>query len=403
MRLTLVLILPVIIIDVLLNWYICRAVRLRATRNRRFWHRFAIVASAILIIFIAVITALPKKEGSNSDLLTMMWALYAYFSVFIPKAIWVIVDLIGKIPQLWHHRRIPGSTYAASVLAALTFITMWFGVFNTHRIDVEEVTFSDPAVPEAFDGMRIVQISDLHTGTYGTDTAFVSQLVDRINSLNPDIILFTGDIVNRRSDELLPFVSVLARLRAPMGVYSILGNHDYGDYYSWPSPRAKEENMQLLKDLQAGMGWTLLNNSHRTFHSNGDSLVLIGVENIGDPPFPIYGDLDKAYPGALADPAFKILMTHNPAHWVQDIKEAPDKNIPLTISGHTHAMQMSIGRSLSPAAFRYPTWGGMYGDTDDAHRLYVNIGAGEVGIPARIGATPEITLFTLKKGSRDSR
>lgn len=403
MRLTLVLILPVIIIDLLLDWYICRAVRLRASRNRRFWYRFAICASAVLIIFIAVITALPKKEGSNGDLLTMMWALYAYCTIFIPKAIWVLVDLIGKIPQLWHRRRIPGSSFAALALAALTFIAMWFGVFNTHRIDVEEVTFADPAVPKAFDGMRIVQISDLHTGTYGTDTTFVSSLVDRVNSLSPDLILFTGDIVNRRSDELLPFVSVLARLHAPMGVYSILGNHDYGDYYRWPSPQAKEENLQLLKDLQAAMRWTMLNNSHRTFHSNGDSLVLIGVENIGDPPFPVYGDLDKAYPGDLDDPAFKILMTHNPAHWVEDLKESPDKNIPLTLSGHTHAMQMSVGRSWSPAAFRYPTWGGLYGDSDDAHRLYVNIGAGEVGIPARIGATPEITLFTLKKGSRDSR
>ena len=126
--------------------------------------------------------------------------------------------------------------------------------------------------------------------------------------------------------------------------------------------------------------------------------MLIGVENIGDPPFPVYGDLDAAYPGDLADPAFKILMSHNPAHWVEDIKDSPDKNIALTLSGHTHAMQMELF-GVSPAAFRYQTWGGMYADEDAAHRLYVNIGLGEVGIPARIGATPEITLISLRRGN----
>lgn len=402
MRLALILILPVIILDVLLDWYICRAVRLRATGHRRFWSRFAIWTSAALTLFIVIITALPKKEGSNGDLISMMWALYFYFSIYIPKFAWVLCDLIGKIPQLWHRRRIPGSQWVAWGLAGVIFAAMWFGVINTRRIDVREVTFSDPSVPEAFEGLRIAQISDLHTGTYGNDTTFVSKLVDRVNSLNPDIIVFTGDIVNRRSDELLPFVPVLARLHAPMGVYSILGNHDYGDYYNWTSPEAKKENMQLLKDLQAGMGWNMLNNASRTFYNDGDSIVLIGVENIGDPPFPVYGDLEKAYPFDLADPAFKILLSHNPAHWTEDIREAPDKIIPLTLSGHTHAMQMSLGR-ISPAAFRYSTWGGMYGDTGNAHRLYVNIGDGEVAIPARIGATPEITLFTLTKGPRETR
>lgn len=402
MRLTLVLILPVIILNVLLDWYIYRAARLHATKHRRILSRIALWSSVVLTLFIIVITALPKKEGSNSDLVTIMWALYFYFSIYLPKFVWVLIDLIGKLPKLWHRKPLSGARIAASVMAGIIFGAMWFGVINTSRIDVREVTFSDPAVPESFDSLRIAQISDLHTGTYGSDTSFVSKLVDRVNSLQPDLILFTGDIVNRRSDELLPFVNVLARLRAPMGVYSILGNHDYGDYYNWTSPEAKEENMQLLKDLQAGMGWVMLNNASKTFHNQGDSIVLIGVENIGDHPFPVYGDLEKAYPHDLADPAFKILMSHNPAHWVDDIKESPDKNIPLTLSGHTHAMQMSVGR-ISPAAFRYPTWGGMYGDTDNAHRLYVNIGDGEVAIPARIGATPEITLITLRKGPRDSR
>ena len=139
----------------------------------------------------------------------------------------------------------------------------------------------------------------------------------------------------------------------------------------------------------------MLNNNNEFLHSGAESLALIGVENIGDPPFHVYGNLDEAYPGDLADPAFKILLSHNPAHWENDIRNAPDKNIALTLSGHTHAMQMELF-GLSPAALRYRDWGGLYADEDSTHMLYVNIGIGEVGIPARIGATPEVTLFTLK-------
>ena len=164
----------------------------------------------------------------------------------------------------------------------------------------------------------------------------------------------------------------------------------------WPSPEAKVADRRHLVELQEGMGWKMLNNATAVIHRGADSIAIVGVENIGDPPFPVYGDLDKAYPGDLADPVFKILMSHNPAHWTADIADAPDKNIPLTLSGHTHAMQMEV-LGVSPAALRYSTWGGMYSDADGSHSLYVNIGIGEVGIPARIGATPEITLFTLSK------
>lgn len=177
----------------------------------------------------------------------------------------------------------------------------------------------------------------------------------------------------------------------------MLGNHDYGDYMDWPDARAKEENLDLLKALQARMGWKMLNNATDTLRSAaGDSVMLIGVENVGDPPFRTYGDLDAAYPGDLVDPNVKILLSHNPAHWTDDIQDAPDKNIALTLSGHTHAMQIRV-LGMSPSRFRYPTWGGLYADSDNAHKLYVNIGLGEVAFPARIGATPEITLITLRR------
>ena len=397
MRLPLLLILPILILDILADWYICRAVWRRCTRGARFWRPISLWSSIVLGVGLLAAIAWPKKSASDYDLTGLMWFLYCYFSIYVPKYLFIIIDLLGKVPQLWHRRRIKGFAHAGITVAVLTFGLMWWGALvNRYRIEVKEIEFADPSMPSSFEGLTIAQISDLHTGSYGSDTTYVAKVVETVNALHPDIIVFTGDIVNRRSKELKPFVSTLSRLNAPLGVYSVLGNHDYGDYYAWDSAADKEANMQELYRMQHDMGWTLMNNSAHTFHAGPDSLVLIGVENIGDPPFPIYGDLDKAYPGDLADSAFKILLSHNPAHWVDDIAGSPDKNIALTLSGHTHAMQMELF-GLSPATFRYDTWGGMYADIDSNRRLYVNIGIGEVGVPARIGATPEITLFTLRR------
>lgn len=399
MRLPLILALPFLIINALIDWYICRAVDRRCRHGRRFWKAFSRTTSVILALTFILIICWPKKGAGDSGLETIMWMLYIYSSIYISKFIFIVLDLIGKIPQLWHKKRIPGSTAVAGVLSVATFSLMIWGVFNTRNIDIRQIDYYNPTLPEAFDGMTIAQISDLHVGTFGNDTSFVSTLVDSINALHPDVIVFTGDIVNRHTSEIEPFIPVLARLHAPQGVYSVLGNHDYGDYYHWNSQADKDANQQRLNDSERAMGWQLLNNESRTIRADGDSLVIIGVENIGDFPFPSYGDLDIAYPDALDNPVFKILLSHNPVHWTEDIAQSPDKNIALTLSGHTHAMQFALGR-LSPAPLRYETWGGMYTDPENAHDLYVNIGAGEVAIPARIGATPEVTLFTLRKGEK---
>lgn len=395
MRLPLVLILPLLVLGVLVDWYIVRAV---GARCRRRWPRLLAVWQGVAFALgLVVLIVLPKRSGSDADLTAIMWCLYAYFSVYMPKYIFVAVDLLAKLPQLFRRKRIKALSIAGEVLAVVVFVAMWWGALvNRYSIDIREVSFESEALPEAFDGLRAVQISDIHTGSYGTDTAYLAKVVEAVNALTPDVILFTGDIVNRHSSELEPFTGVLGRLRAPYGVYSVVGNHDYGDYYVWPSPEAKVADRRHLVELQEGMGWKMLNNATAVIHRGADSIAIVGVENIGDPPFPVYGDLDKAYPGDLADPVFKILMSHNPAHWTADIADAPDKNIPLTLSGHTHAMQMEV-LGVSPAALRYSTWGGMYSDADGSHSLYVNIGIGEVGIPARIGATPEITLFTLSR------
>ncbi len=352
-------------------------------------------ANALFILILAVI-CLPKRNCSNGMLMAMMWMLYTYIAFYLPKYLFVIIDLIAKIPCLFKRHRLSWLSITGTVLSVVTFVALWWGALvNRFNIDVKDVEIEIAGLPDGFDGYRIVQFSDMHVGTFGNDTTFVSTFVDRINALNPDLIVFTGDIVNSKTTELPPFVAPFSRLNAPDGVYSILGNHDYGDYSEWPSAEAKKGNLELMKKLQADMGWHLLLNETVMLRQDGDSIALIGVENIGDPPFKVYGSLSKAYP-QLSDSVSKILLTHNPAHWTDSISGNADMRVPLSLSGHTHAMQLEI-LGWSPAKYRYPTWGGLYNDSDKQHQLYVNIGGGTVGFPARVGATPEITLITLKK------
>lgn len=383
-----------ILLGAAVDYYIYRAIRQR--QSRRIYSRLYAWQAVAMVLYLVVAICLPRRSGSDTTLLAIMWMLFGYMTVYIPKYVFVLVDLIAKIPQLFKRRRIKAISWTGIGLAVVIFFGMWWGALvNRFQTDVREVEYVVPGLPKSLDGYRIVQISDLHTGTYGDDNAFLGKIVDEVNSLRPDAVFFTGDIVNRKSDELTPHASTLAGLRARDGVFSILGNHDYGDYTDWASPEAKRENMELLYRLQREMGWRLLRNeTAKISRAPGDTLYIIGVENIGDPPFPRYGSLEKAYP-TPGDSRPKILLTHNPAHWVEDIADNDSTNIALTLSGHTHAMQISL-LGLSPAAFRYKTWGGGYDDQKkETQRLYVNIGAGTVGLPMRLGATPEITVITL--------
>ncbi|MCI9607894.1 MAG: metallophosphoesterase [Muribaculaceae bacterium] len=354
--------------------------------------------SAIALYILLIVTiSLPYRTGSEEMLASVMWLLFGYVSIYFSKYIFAVIDLVASLPLLFRRKRIRALSLFGAFAGVVLFISMWWGaLINRYRIDVKEITVECPNLPAAFDGYRIVQFSDLHTGTYGADTTFVNKVVERINSLDPDMIAFTGDIVNRRTDEIWPFVPTLSRLEAPDGVISILGNHDYGDYADWPSEQAKLANMTDMYRAQKSMGWNLLLNDFEYIYRNGDSIAVIGVENIGDPPFHCYGSLPKSYPD-MSDGVAKILLSHNPAHWVDSVSSAPASDmIDLTLSGHTHAMQIEVA-GVSPAAMRYKTWGGLYESEQVAgRRLYVNIGLGTVGIPMRLGATPEITVITLK-------
>lgn len=382
-----------------------------------------LISSVLLWAFLAYTITLPRR-GLDGGIYQIMWMLTAYISIYAAKTAYCIFSILGRIPSIfgcnrWRWMRwvglIAGIALAASVVRGIFWTRL-----HTQTVDV---TLRSSKLPKSFDGYRVVQISDLHLGTWGSDTLFVSQLVDTVNSLNPDLIVFTGDIVNQKSSEMAPFISVLRRLNAKDGVYSILGNHDYGDYVDWPSDQAKSNNLQRLKNFQHNAGWKMLNNNHAFLTRGNDSIALIGVENWGEPPFGQYGDINAAYPATkssnLNDSKFKMLLTHNPEHWVRETRS--DTNIDLTLSGHTHAMQMSwdvFGRRWSPSAWRYPTWGGFYSsgkngkildfgnpvisdglDRDiDSPGLYVNIGDGEVAMPYRLGSSnPEITLITLRR------
>ncbi len=393
MRIPLLFLITVIVLSLLVDGYIYIMVRRRVVSKVP--ARLQLVSAVLLYMALIVGVSMPRRSGDDGSLLFIMWVLFGYMTFIMPKLVFVVVDAVALLPVLWHGRRWRWLSLTGGVIAIVAFLAMWWGALvNRFRVDVREVDFEFPHLPAAFDGFKIVQISDLHVGTYGDDDRFVRKLVGVINGLHPDAVMFTGDIVNRHSSELIPFVDALSGIEAPYGVFSILGNHDYGDYADWPSEADKAADVAALCAMQESMGWKLLLNQTEFIHSGRDSIAVIGVENIGDPPFRIYGSLPKAYPG-VGDSVSKILLSHNPAHWTDSISDHDDVNIALTLSGHTHAMQIEVA-GLSPAAMRYATWGGMYGDEAGRHALYVNIGAGTVGMPMRLGATPEITLITLK-------
>ena len=404
MRFPTPLLIILFVLTVFCDLYILRDIR-HYVRRKKVWTWIYAILSLLCMAFLIVIVSMPRRS-QESDILPIMWMMYTYLSIYIPKAVYVIFSLLGRIPCLWKGRRFNTGLWLGLPFALLTFIAMWWGVLAGRKeINVNHVDVVSDNIPSSFNGYKIAQFSDAHVGTWGNDTVFISRLVDSINSLKPNLIVFTGDVVNRETSELEPFLTVFRRLHAPDGVISILGNHDYGDYVDWRYPSERQANNELLAVWQRQMGWKLLNNDHTYLVNGSDSIALIGVENWGEPPFKQYGRLEKAYPASTAAPRnlndgkFKILLSHNPEHWKQEVSKTTD--IDLTLSGHTHAMQimLKIGDwKWSPACFKYQQWGGMY-ETQNPEgksvRIYVNIGCGEVGMPFRIGATPEITLFTL--------
>ena len=274
------------------------------------------------------------------------------------------------------------------------FSTLVYGFGNKYRYQVNRLRMSFKNLPAGLKGMRIVHISDIHSGSF-TDKEAVEKGIKKILKEKPDLILFTGDLVNDRASEMKDYMDVFSQLKAPMGVYSTLGNHDYGDYVRWESVEAKKENLEQLKQVHKNMGWRLLMNEHIVLEKGGDRMALLGIENwSAKGNFGRYGKMEEAYPGAEQYP-FKILMSHDPSHWDAEVRTKYG-DIDLTLAGHTHGMQFGLelpGFKWSPVQYMYKQWAGLYEAGDQ--KLYVNRGYGFLGYPGRIGILPEITVIEL--------
>lgn len=347
--------------------------------------------------------------------LVMLFSFSSFFIVFLSKFIFSLILLLGDgargISVLFDWTRSmvlskePAHSPARSAalvkiglsIAAVPFFSLLYGmVKGAHRYQVRNVSLKLKNLPEAFRGLKIVQISDIHTGSF-YDKSAVSKGIDLILKQKPDLIFFTGDLVNNEASEVVDYLDLFKKIQAPMGVFSVLGNHDYGDYVFWASAEAKKENLQQLMAHQKNLGWRLLMDEHVTLEKNGETMAVIGIQNWGAKGrFPKYGNLKKAYEGSEKHPV-KLLLSHDPSHWeAQVLPEYPE--IDAMFSGHTHGMQFGIdipGLKWSPVQYMYKQWAGLY--ENGTQKLYVNRGFGFIGYPGRVGIWPEITTITLEK------
>jgi len=397
------------VVAILAEIYTFQAVR-AATKSR--WAPWAYLAISLLIIayIVYVFMHFDRKEGQNKQSLLAMGLLLI---TFLPKIIITIVmlgeDIIRffgglirmflgdtKQPFLQDRRRFVSLT--ALALAAIPFFSLLYGMTKgKYNFKVRKQTITYPDLPDNFDGMTITQISDVHSGSLD-NVEKIEYAIDLINEQKSDIILFTGDIVNTHATELHPWIETFKRIETPpMGKFSVLGNHDYGEYVDWPSPKAKDDNFAAIKDLHRQINFKLMLNENIKLKKGDQHIALIGVENWGH-NFKKAGDLIKASVG-IDKEDFKILMSHDPSHWEYEVQHHPN-NYHLTLSGHTHGMQFGIEipgfLKWSPVQYVYKQWAGLY---NNAKRyVYVNRGFGFHGYAGRTGIWPEITVITLKKG-----
>jgi predicted MPP superfamily phosphohydrolase len=357
------------------------------------------------LMFLAIIRAGTRFQHMRdpSRFFGVMMIVGFFLMLYLPKMIFNATQLLGDFAapvakmlgnQTGSIRKwflVPGS-----VLGILLFIALGMGMARGRtnvKVFRENIEIRD--LPASFWGLTIVQLSDIHLAGFYNHQGYIQKVVEMVNNLDPDLILFTGDMVHNFAEETDPFVNILNELKAPLGKFAILGNHDYGTYYRWKTKKEEAANLERVKQQIRKCGFDLLLNEHRILSLNGDSLELIGVENWGKPPFPRLGDLGKAMKGTNGE-LVKILLSHDPSHW--DLQVLGKEDIELTLAGHTHGMQfgMEIGNfRWSPSKWTYKHWGGLY--KENGQQLYVNRGLGYTGFPGRVGIRPEITLLTLKK------
>lgn len=405
----------------LIDWYVFTGVRTLTssleTRTRKIVHWIYWGISISLFLWLGIISLLVRFEGFDPRSFSFFFGFWAL--LFVPKLLFGffllgedIYRLLRSLFALGHNAIIkndpmPLSTSRRkfiSVIAAATAAIPFIGIIHgmavgkfKYRVLRETLFFSD--LPEAFDGFTITQLSDIHVGSFDPigDRAEVLRAIAMANDQKSDLLVFSGDLVNNRASEMEPWLEDFKKLHAPFGKYSILGNHDYGDYVEWDSKAAKETNMQKLFSTHGKLGFCLLRNENAVIEKGGQKISLIGVENWGSGGFKKKGDLNNALKNVPLD-AFKILLSHDPSHFDEIVSQHPT-HIHLTLSGHTHGGQFGVeipGIKWSPVQMRYPHWAGIY--TVNGRNIYVNRGFGFLALPARVGIWPEITVLTLKKG-----
>lgn len=311
---------------------------------------------------------------------------------YVPKLFFILTDAFFHLAGLLSRKLRKAGRIAATVTALACFLLLLYSItWGRYNYKTDSVTVCFPQLPPAFDNFRIVQLSDLHLGSFSSRYKGIPKLIEEVNRLRPDVIIFTGDMVNNFAAELVPWIDALSRMKAVYGKFAVTGNHDYGDYTRWKRPEAKQQNRaDFFRHMQEA-GFHMLNNANQPLVKGADTLYIAGVENWGNPPFPRYGRLEDALRGTAG--RFTILLSHDPSHWREEVL---GYDIPLTLSGHTHAMQMGfkIGRfSWSPARYLYPEYDGLY--ENNKCYLYVSRGQGYLGFPGRIGLRPVITEITL--------
>ena len=402
-------------IMLLLDLYVFQAVKTvtqGAGERTRLWvNSIYWIVSAVTIV---VLISFPYIQTLQTSKFFRNYIFAILVGLFIAKLIGtlfflvddvrrVVMWLLSKVaPTAGAHFADEGGAISRSTFlswlglgaGATLFGSLLYGFGNKYNYQLKKVPLNFSNLPNAFKGFKIVHISDVHSGSF-QDKAAVKKRIDLINAQEPDLILFTGDLVNDRHTEMLEYMDIFSTLKAKHGVYSTLGNHDYGDYVAWPSADAKTENLEKLKAIHAQMGWRLLMNEHVAIEKNNDAFALLGIENWGAKGrFPKYGKMQNAYPGTEKYP-FKILMSHDPSQWDAQVR-TEYKDIDLMLAGHTHGMQFGLENPYfkwSPVQWMYKQWAGLY--EEENQKLYVNRGFGFIGYPGRVGILPEITLIEL--------
>ncbi|GDX41815.1 phosphoesterase [Bacteroidota bacterium] len=398
----------------ILDWYVFQAIRTVTAglpvKSRLVWHTLywsITVLSISLVILLPYFFSKPGPHYARSILFALVAGLF--FAKLI-ASLFFLTDDLRRVVQWLGYQVLPKNKNAGSseVLFSRSVFLSWagllagaglfsalsYGINNRYRYQLRKLRLTFPTLPVAFDGLKIVQLSDIHAGSF-TDPLAVEKGIQLILDQAPDLILFTGDLVNNLASEMDEYWPLFAKLKAPMGVYSITGNHDYADYVQWESPAQKIANFEKLKAVHAKMGWQLLMNEHVVVTRNQSSIGIIGIENwSAKSRFPKYGNFKKAFAGAEQIP-FSILLSHDPSHWRAEILEQYP-SVALTLSGHTHGMQFGFeipGLQWSPVQYVYSEWAGVYRQATQT--LYVNRGFGFIGYPGRVGILPEITVIEL--------